>query len=206
MGQIKVLTTDYAASLVPGEITPCAGVTEPQIREFIAAAIEVTRVVQRRLDRFDGRRGRELREDLWNRGPEVKWFHTYSHLKLVSLKLVFRRIREILSARRLKVSCDPSFSSYADADPCIYKILLGQSWLNPNETRSEKIQTFIHEAGHIAGRWVVDEDPWYGEGPAQTMARVHRPGRPFMMMRSCDNLGYYAIDLAENAFLYSDHA
>lgn len=203
MAELKVLTTDYAASLTQAEITPCTGVTEPQIREFIASAIEVSRVVQNRLHRFDGRRGQALRQDLWNSGPEYKWFSTYSSLKLLSLKLVFRRIPEILAGRRLKVSCDPTFPFYADSNPGIHKILLGQKWLNPHETRSERIQTFVHEANHIAGRWVVDEDPWYGEGPAQAMARVDRPGRPLMMMRSADNLGYYAIDLSENPLLYS---
>jgi hypothetical protein len=82
----------------------------------------------------------------------------------------------------------------------IFRIRLGWKWIDAD--RREKIQTFIHEASHIAGRTVAHENLWYGESSAQAMAATRRPLRPRMMMRSADNLGYYAIDLADNFLEY----
>ncbi len=197
------LSAEYAAAIAPAKIIACPGVTEEEVRELLAKGLEVARCVEPRLARFDQAIDEAHRAELWNTGLEGYWFAAYSRMKLFSLRRVFARIPDILSSRRLDIICHhlPGFS-YGDADPGIWKINLGMGWVNDAGDREERIQTFVHEAAHIAGRWVVDEDPWYGRDKAHSMAHIHRPGRRRMAMRSADNIGYYAIDIAENGILY----
>ena len=108
---------------------------------------------------------------------------------------------EVLSSSRLDVICDAKDKGYARALPGIWKIHLGNDWIKDTD-REERIQTFVHEAAHIAGRSVAFEEPWYGKPDAITKAHTHRPLRPRMALRSADNIGYYALDLAVNFLSY----
>jgi hypothetical protein len=197
------LSPAYAAAIAPAKIITCPGVTEEEVRELLAKGLEVARLVEPRLVRFDQAADDARRADIWNTGPEGYWFAAYDRLKLFSLRRVFARIPDILSSKRLDIICHhvPGFS-YGDADPGIWKINLGMDWVNDSGDREERIQTFVHEAAHIVGRWVVNEDPWYGREDAHNMAHIRRPGRCRMAMRSADNIGYYAIDIAENGVMY----
>lgn len=201
----------YAASIAPATIVACPGASGPYVREQLAQALEAARGVSSRLLRFDSR-DQAGREQLWNSGPEAHWFAGYDRLKLASLRRVFERIGEILSSRRLDVVCSLEDSGYAEAHPGIWKIGLGKQWVADTD-REERIQTFVHEAAHIAGRSVVMEGEskrnptrhpgWYGKPLAHKQAHKRRLLRPRMALRSADNIGYYAMDLAENFLDYA---
>lgn len=192
----------YAASIAPARIIACPGAPAEVVRELLAQGLNAARGVQSRLLRFERAADEAARANLWNSGPEYVWFADYDKLKLHSLCRVFERIPEILSSSRLDVICsDKSGSGYARALPGIWKIHLGVEWVTDRD-REERIQTFVHEAGHVAGRSVAKEDPWYGKAKAQLLAHTHRPLRPRMALRSADNIGFYATDLAENFLNY----
>jgi len=191
----------YAASVAPAKIVPCAGTTAEEVREMLAQGLNAARGAQSRLLRFDRAVDEAARANLWNGGPEYHWFASYDKQKLSSLRRVFDRIPDILSSSRLDVICSLKDDGYAHALPGIWKIHLGSQWVKDTD-REDRIQTFVHEAGHIAGRSVTREKPWYGKTDAHTEAHKHRPFRPHMAMRSADNIGFYATDLAENFLSY----
>lgn len=191
----------YAVSIAPAKIIPCPGTPAPKVRELLAQALNAARGVQSRFVRFQNQATDANRAYLWNGGPEYVWFADCNKGKYNSLKQVFDRIPEILSSSRLDVICDDKDRGYASALPGIWKIHLGIQWVKDTD-RVERIQTFVHEAAHIAGRSVAREKPWYGETAAKTLAHKHRPFRPRMALRSADNIGYYAVDLAENFLSY----
>jgi hypothetical protein len=195
------LSPAYAASIAPAKIIPCPGATAEQVREMLAQGLNAARGVQSRMARFSARPDEAARAQLWNLGPEYVWFADYDKAKLNSLRSVFDRIVSILSSARLDVICDLSDKGYARAAPGIWKIHLGKDWVNDTD-REDRIQTFVHEAAHIAGRSVAREKPWYGKADAITQAHKHRPLRPRMALRSADNIGFYATDLAENFLSY----
>ena len=192
----------YAASIAPARIVTCAGVTEEEVREMLAQGLNAALGAQSRLTRFGTAADEAARAALWNGGPEFHWFADYDKLKLYSLRQVFERIPPILSSARLDVIChnEPK-SGYANALPGIWKIHLGTQWVHDTD-REDRIQTFVHEAAHIAGRSVAKEDPWYGKLAAHTLAHTGRVLRPRMALRSADNIGFYATDLAENFLNY----
>lgn len=191
----------YAASIAPAKIIPCPGALAPEVRELLAQGLNAARGVQSRFVRFQKQATDAEQANLWNNGPEYTWFAAYDKHKYRSLQGVFNRISPILSSSRLDVICDDTDKGYAHALPGIWKIHLGIKWINDTD-REERIQTFVHEAAHIAGRSVTREKSWYGETNAQALAHKPRPLRPRMALRSADNIGYYAIDLAKNFLSY----
>jgi hypothetical protein len=192
----------YAASITPAKIVTCPGTTDEEVREMLAQGLNAALGAQSRLLRFDGAPDEVARAAFWNNGPEFHWFAGYDRKKLSSLQQVFVRIPDILSSDRLDIICtDKAGSGYAWALPGIWKIHLGVEWVTDTD-REDRIQTFVHEAAHIAGRSVAKEKPWYGKTDAHTEAHKHRPARPRMAMRSADNIGFYATDLAENFLNY----
>jgi hypothetical protein len=199
--RMSTLSPAYATSVAQAKIVTCAGATDEQVREMLAQALNAARGAQSRMARFGARPDEAARALLWNNGPEHVWFAHYDKAKLNSLRRVFDRIVAILSSTRLAVICDRSNSGYASSLPGIWKIHLGKQWVHDTD-REERIQTFVHEAAHIAGRTVADEDPWYGKSAAKRLAHKHRPARPRMALRSADNIGFYATDLAVNFLKY----
>lgn len=191
----------YAASIVKAKIVVCPGVTADEVRELLAQALDASRGAQSRLNRLQAKPTEADRAALWNGGPEHTWFAAYDQRKFSSLKNVFDRIEKILSSSRLDVICKPSLKADAEALPGIWKISLGTVWIN-STNREERIQTFVHEAAHIAGRTVAQENAWYGKSTAQAQALKRRPLRPRIALRSADNIGYYATDLAQNFLSY----
>ena len=191
----------YATSIAPAKIIPCPGAPAPVVRELLAQALNAARGVTSRFVRFQARATDADRASLWNVGPEYVWFGDYDGRKYSSLNRVFLGIVEILSSSRLDVICDADDKGYARALPGIWKIHLGTDWIKDTD-REERIQTFVHEAAHIAGRSVAREAPWYGKPDAITKAHIRRPLRPRMALRSADNIGYYALDLAVNFLSY----
>ncbi|MCB1714541.1 MAG: hypothetical protein KDK05_05335 [Candidatus Competibacteraceae bacterium] len=191
----------YAASIAPAKIIPSPGAPAPEVRELLAQGLNAARGVQSRFIRFQKQATDADRANLWNTGPEYQWFAAYDKTKYNSLKQVFDRIAVILASTRLDVICDDTDKRYAHALPGIWKIHLGIKWIHDTD-REERIQTFVHEAAHIAGRSVAKESAWYGPTQAHKEAHKHRPLRPHMALRSADNIGYFAIDLAKNFLSY----
>jgi hypothetical protein len=187
-----------AARTAPAEITGCEEKSELYIRVTLAKAVQCTLKARYRLASVAARTSDSERQKLWNAGPEKTWFDAYDARKLARIQETFERIGEILSSPKLSIICDPNFALYAKALPGIRRIRLGRMWIDLDpEERSERIQTFIHEAAHIAGRSVGNETPWYGRTGAQTMAsKMELRKRPMMVTRSAENHGYYAIDVA----------
>lgn len=189
---------ESAARIAPAEITDCEERSELFVRVNLAKAVQCTLKARYRLASVAARTSDAARQALWNAGPEKTWFDAYSAQKLNKLQETFERIGEILTSPKLKVVCDPNFGKYANSHPGIRRIRLGRLWLDLDpEERGERVQTFIHEAAHIAGRFVGNENPWYGRDGAKTMAaKMELRQRPMMVTRSAENHGYYAIDVA----------
>jgi hypothetical protein len=53
------------------------------------------------------------------------------------------------------------------------------------------VQTFIHEASHIAGRISLTEKHDYGETASHALS-----GRKMKATRNADSFGYYALHIA----------
>jgi hypothetical protein len=189
-----LLTDSQAArQLAPATIVPFPNVPEDYIRQRLAAAVRVARLVTRAMAVLtsDSNRG-----DLWNNGLEAVWFGDYSHEKFEKVFSTFSEIRFHLADPRLDVICRPRLGKFGKAFPGIRKITLGNDWIAPTfETRAlddaERVQTFIHEAAHIAGRVSASEWNHYGRDKAKTLADAG-----MRATRSADNYGYYAIDFA----------
>lgn len=174
----------------PAKITPSTLMPESLVRTHLELAITASIQTQHRLVALSSAANAE---EQWDRGAEAAWFLQYSDRKLRKLLQIFRRVPEILQHPNLKINCDDSFSSYGDAIPVIKRIKLGKSWATG--TAFERTQTFIHEATHIAGRWVVNEGDWYGQKEVQDRA-LGSWMYPMRVTRSADSLGYYAMDIA----------
>ncbi|MCA9137717.1 MAG: peptidoglycan-binding protein [Planctomycetales bacterium] len=193
-----------ARQLAPAKITPFA--THPEwpeeaIRRYLAAAVRVARMTKLTLHTLEAHKNLEA---LWNSGFEAWWFGEYSDRKFRKVIATFDSIVQHLTSPSLRVICDDEKGGYANANPGIRKITLGKLWMkpvivNPNgaaatvhDDKAERIQTFIHEAAHIAGRTNgLSESHLYGRTPAHSLA-----GKGMKSTRSADNYGYYAIDIA----------
>ncbi len=185
--------THEAKSLIPAKIETNGHISEDIVRTLMAASLKASKKVQIRIQALD-KMSEDNRAIMWKYGPEEIWFCDYSNRKFRSLRENFEKVSHILAEKRLRIICHTNKSNWGDAWPAIRKIKLGSLWINSNK-RLERIQTFIHEASHIAGRAVAKEGQWYGRTNAQTMAKNTR-NQPMKVMRSADNLGYYAIDVA----------
>ncbi len=100
------------------------------------------------------------------------------------------KIASILGSSKLDIKCKWSKPWYGDASPGIYKITLGGDWKSEPSSSADKVQTFVHEAAHIAGAVLGGEARGkYGISDALTRASKH----PGTAVRTAENLGYYAI-------------
>lgn len=199
-GIMKYLLSDPLAAkqLAPADIVPFPHRSEEYIRERLAAAVRIARNTHSALATMTGKTNRE---DLWNGTPDewglgMWWFGEYTDRKFEKVISTFSDIQWILATERLKVIGKSGKSGYGNALPAIRKITIGTDWVSPPftdlmEDEAERIQTFIHEAAHIAGRVIADEGQHYGRGPAHDL--IHEGMKA---TRSADNYGYYAIDFA----------
>jgi hypothetical protein len=179
--------------IAPASIT-CAWADYPEerVRMYLAAATRLSEIVNRRLDMLHASPSRRA---LWSIGPEDYWFGEFSEIKIDKVRRTFRGITRHLSSPRLKVICDANRSSYGAAHPAIEKITLGRLWRAPNLGRddaAERVQTFVHEASHISGRFSIDEKKTYGRQAAHELTRWR-----MRATRNADNYGYYALDVLE---------
>ena len=170
------------------EIIASPKMPEPLVRKHLAEAVHACLKTQYRLIRL---RQLPTAETHWKNGPELTWFFAYSEKKVEKLLHIFQHTTDVLRSPDLKIVCKEKFDPYGLATPGIRRIKLGMAWANGDDF--ERTQTLIHEATHIAGRFVFDEGRWYGPDNARRLARwaYRRPMRP---TRSADNLGYYAMD------------
>lgn len=138
------------------------------------------------------------RETRWNHpdSPESRWFGEFSAYKANKVHSTFLSIVGILSRRRLRIDGDDALKSYGRALPGIYKITLGEAWRTPSASNGmtsdhERVQTFIHEAAHIAGRVSSAESNNYGplDSRLLTLWRMRAT-------RNADSYGYYALEVA----------
>lgn len=184
-----------ARRLAPAAITPFSAWTADDVRTYLAAAVRVSDIVSRRLNLMHALKDRN--EAWWNvkDSPEQYWFGAFSQGKVAKLWWTFQLIARHLASPGLKVVCDASKSVYGMASPLIEKIWLGTAWQNPPsdvDADLERVQTFVHEAAHIAGRFSLAEGKNYGEAAAHALARYR-----MRATRNADNYGYYALDVAE---------
>ena len=202
----RFLQTDAASAKMyaPAAIEPFPDTvaspyrTEDRIRQRVAAAARVARFAHLRLSALKGKPDVKLR---WNdlQQPERTWFGDYSDMKFRKVWSTFAEIAVYLSDPRLKVMGDAKKAGYASALPAIRKIHLGMLWIAPGEPTlggpdPERVQTFVHEAAHIAGRFSAAERNHYGPKAAQELADAS-----MRATRNADNYGYYAIQVALNA-------
>jgi Lysine-specific metallo-endopeptidase len=120
---------------------------------------------------------------------EVTWFGPYTSDNFRKIHRNFQQISEILSSKRFKVVCKPEKKFMASAAPLIHTMKLRSDWLN-NGPHTERVQTIIHEAAHIA--LVVNflsENKKYGPACAKKLAQQNC----FKALRNADNYGYYAL-------------
>jgi len=189
----QFLRTDptSAKQLAPGKIVPFPHVSETYIRQRLAAAVRVARYTHLGLMTLAAN---SKRIELWNTGLGCGWFGEYSDRKFQKVLSTFGEVQWYLADPRLEVIGKSGMSSYGSALPGIRKIKLGADWVSPEFTdlfddEAERIQTFIHEATHIAGRVFAGEGNHYGRFDAQRLADAS-----MRATRSSDNYGYYAID------------
>lgn len=193
------LTNDIAGarSIAPAKIDPFPDWSEDSIRLYLAAAVRLSTMVQRRLNRLHSANGPET---MWNvdDSPEQYWFGPYSSNKMGKLWSTFNSIVRRLGSKQLHIVCNSSKRFYGMASPGISRITLGSVWDSPNqgtEDDAERVQTFIHEAAHISGRGVLNEGKLYGREAAHGLTSSHR----MKATRNADNYGYYALDILVNA-------
>lgn len=194
----QFLLTDSRAAkiLAPATIESFPNVPEDYVRQRLAAAVRVARFVHQGLRDLEAKTNRA---DLWNSGLEMVWFGDYSDRKLEKVLATFNEIQFYLADPELKVICKARLPKFGKALPGIRKITLGQDWVVPElENRAaddaERVQTFVHEAAHIAGRISGREYKHYGREACKKLADAS-----MRSTRSADNFGYYAIDAALQA-------
>ena len=164
----------------------------PVIRQYAAAGLCVATHAARRLTLVLGTSSRETN---WNRGPEYGWFGDYTPYKAKKVHGTFLEIVQILSHSRLRIETDNSLSSYGDALPSIRRIKLGTDWRSPLPSAGllpdhERVQTFVHEAAHIAGRFSGDEGDFYGPKASRKLAQ-----KRLRATRHADSYGYYSLEV-----------
>lgn len=172
------------------KITPSPLMPEPLVRKHLDLAIQASIKTQHRLTRLASASDAEQQ---WDRGAEAAWFLQYSERKLRKLLQIFQSVTEILQHPNLKIHCDDKFDKYGEAHPYIKRIKLGSDWASADAY--ERTQSIIHEASHIAGRFIVNEGAWYGQQDSQSRA-VKSWMFHMRATRNADSLGYYAMDIA----------
>lgn len=170
-----------------------------RVRTYLAAAVRLSQMINRRLDRLQACANKAA---VWNAAgsPEDLWFGDYSDAKFNKVRRTFEGITRHLSSPRLEVTCEGWKTYYGMAIPLIEKISLGRTWhypgLGPDDV-AERVQTFVHEASHICGRFSAAESKAYGRSAAQALTRWR-----MRATRNADNYGYYALDVLDSACTY----
>lgn len=170
-----------------------------RVRRYLAAAVRLSQMVNRRLDRMKALKNRAAG---WNAKDSLEdlWFGDYSDAKFDKVHRTFQGIARHLSSARLEVTCKGWKTYYGAAIPLIEKITLGRAWHYPGlgpDDDAERIQTFVHEASHICGRFSTAEGKGYGRAAAQALTRWR-----MRATRNADNYGYYALDVLDRANTY----
>jgi hypothetical protein len=193
LSQFLLTDTRSARQLAPAKIVPFPNVPVDYIRQRLAAAVRVARFTHLGLASLVAKGNRA---DLWNSGLGAWWFGAYSDRKFEKVLSTFGEIQVYLADERLDVICKPHKSYFGNASPGIRRISLGTDWISPGfddigKDDAERVQTFVHEAAHIAGRVIALEGKHYGRTDAHALADAG-----MRATRSADNFGYYAIDFA----------
>ncbi|WP_292986923.1 hypothetical protein [Nitrosomonas sp.] len=129
------------------------------------------------------------RAKAWNQGPEARWFGKYSNSRFKNVRNRVNKIASHLKDWKLDVRCNWKKTYYGSASPGIKRITLGKSWKDEVKA-GERVQTFPHEAAHIAGAVLGGEvRNKYGVINAIKRAKNH----PGVAVRTAENLGYYVI-------------
>ena len=198
-----------AKRLAPASITVVwQGCPEDEVRRHLAAAVRLTEMVNRRLDRLHAA---PRKAAVWDGAVggqptlEHKWFGSFSEHKADKVHRTFQAIQRLLSSPRLKVVCGDmkAGDAFGMAIPVLFpeRIWLGRHWrfAHPGKTNhAERVGTFVHEAAHLCGRWSVYEFLPHKAGPVPAL-RLAGPG--MRATENADNYGYYALDVvAQTAF------
>jgi hypothetical protein len=197
-----------AARLAPASITVVwQGCPAEEVRRYLAAAVRLTEMVNRRLDRLHALSNKAA---AWNAatGPEYHWFGDFSEHKADKVRRTFQAIQRLLASPRLTVVCGDmkAGDAFGMAVPILFpnRIWLGRHWrfAYPGKPgHPERVGTFVHEAAHLCGRYSLYEfrpqGRGVGPGPAHALAMTSR----MRATENADNYGYYALDVVEKAAL-----
>lgn len=96
------------------------------------------------------------RETEWNSGSYRCWFGVYKRSRFKQIRRVMGRIVRALERSSLKIDCNEE-PDWAEAWPAVSKIVLGAGWRDSPGDYEERVQTFVHEAAHIAGMTILKE-------------------------------------------------
>lgn len=190
-----------ASTIAPANITPYTDWTSDEVRRYLAAAVRLARMVNHRLNRMHASSNQA---QLWwhGDGPEAYWFGAYSEGKLNKIWTTFQGIERHLSSKRLDVRCQIAKPGiYGMAMLAFERIWLYDAWHSPplgtqDERDAERVQTFVHEASHICGRFSAAESKGYGRDAAHGLTKYR-----MRATRNADNFGYYALDVLDRASL-----
>ena len=198
LSQFLLTDSKAAKQLTPAKIVPFPSLTEDYVRQRLAAAFRVARYTHLGLLTLAAKSDKA---ELWNGGFDTWglgawWFGEYSDRKFEKVLATFNEIEWYLADARLDVICKPNMPKFGSALPGIRRIRLGSDWVTPDfgnlgKDDAERVQTFVHEAAHIAGRVSTDESKHYGRTAAHGLTDAG-----MRATRSADNYGYYAIDFA----------
>jgi hypothetical protein len=178
----------------PGIASSCGGYP---VRTALHAATTYAKLASQRLNFLSSLPGRE-QEKQWNAGPERTWFGAYKGKRLLNVRNRMWKIVQRLESPLLVINCKWSKSFLGLASPGIPTITLGGGWRDLPSDHVKKTQTFVHEAAHIE-RAVLGGDnikKFYGVVAARERADRH----PGVAIRTAENIGYYAVCRASNAY------
>ena len=200
-----------AAKLAPASITVTwQGCPAEEVRRYLAGAIRLTELVNRRLDRLHAS---PRKTTVWTAvvdgqpGLEWKWFGAFSDHKLDKIRRTFQAIKALLSSPRLKVICDDlkAGNAYGMAIPILFpeRIWLGRYWRfacpGGPYPYDERVGTFVHEAAHLCGRYSLYEYRPQTAGPNGALLLA---GPDMRATENADNYGYYALDVVDKTAFF----
>jgi Lysine-specific metallo-endopeptidase len=123
-----------------------------------------------------------------NKEEEVTWFGPYTSDNFAKVYRNFQKISEVLNSKRFKIVCKPRGKDYAHTVPMVHTIWLEWEWLK-HGPHTERVQTIIHEAAHIALVVNLGEKKKSWPACAKKLAQQNC----FKALRNADNYGYYAL-------------
>jgi hypothetical protein len=202
-----------AARLAPASITVLwQDCPVEEVRQYLAAAVRLTEMVNRRLDRLQAAADKAA---VWNANPglEYEWFGGFSEHKFHKVRMTFQAIQRLLKSPRLKVVCGDmkAGDAFGMSLPILFphKIWLGRVWrfayprgydfVYPDRhDYAERVGTFVHEAAHLCGRFSLYEYKPQGSGVGPNAALL-LAARGMRATENADNYGYYALDVVRQA-------